>query len=406
VRGGERAVMVDLTRRDPEERPARTPPSHLLALALLACAPARLPEGPLLFVSEAGSGTVAAVDPSSGRVVKRLRVGLLPHEMVPSPDGEALYVVLVGSQAVAEVDLATLSVTRTFLTAPVPAHRDDGSVILPHRDKDAFSHTTCFDCHFPGPGGARPPYVGDRPFGIALSEDGKSLFVAHVNSGDLAEIERATGRITRRVHLAAAGEASEATALARVGQDLFVALRPRQPSSRPGVIRRLDAATLEPRGDTPAGSDPVTLLAREETREVLVSNFDSDTVSLVGASGERARFKAAPGPLGLVALPDRRQVLALDYYSNALSLIDLAQGTVTTRPLERAGRPYANPTEAAVMPDGRTAFVVTSGTEGHLVRVDLRRLRVLGDTPLNGLSFGIALAAAKPPRLASAGPLP
>ncbi|MCL6568141.1 MAG: hypothetical protein K6T35_04510, partial [Meiothermus silvanus] len=161
----------------------------LIGLGLAACnRPVSAPPHWVL-VSQAGSSTVAVVDPEAGTVVKRLTVGLLPHRLLVSPDRASVYVVLVGSQAVAELDLTTLNLRRTFLTAAVPLRRDDGSVIQAHQDQDAFSHTTCYDCH--GGGSAKPAIVGTRPFGITLSPDGLKLIVSQIRGGDLAVLDRA-----------------------------------------------------------------------------------------------------------------------------------------------------------------------------------------------------------------------
>lgn len=352
-------------------------------LALAACTSPARPDR--IFVSQAGSQTVIAVDADSGAIEARIDVGMLPHDLVVSPDHRTLYAAVVGSQAVAEIDVATAQLRRTMLTAPVPARRDDGTVIHEHVDRDAFGHTTCYDCHRPG--GAAPKYAGARPFGLLVAPDGARLYVSHLHSSDIAVLDLASGDIEATVHLAPAEAATEAVALARLGDEIWVALRPPQPSTLAGALRRLDAATLAPIGDVPAGSDPTALLALPD--RVLVSNFESDSVTEHRA-GAAIRHQAAPGPLGLAALPSGG-VLALDYYSNAVSVLDVAAGTSTTVPLEHAGEPYANPTHAAVSSDGRSAWIVSSGTDGHLLQLDLASMQVVRDVAIDGLSFGIAL---------------
>jgi DNA-binding beta-propeller fold protein YncE len=344
-----------------------------------------------IFVSQAGSATIAVIDADTGAVEAHLEVGMLPHNLVVSPDGRTLYAGIVGSQAIAEIDVATARLRRTMLTAPVPAVRADGSVIQPHVDQRAAGHTTCYDCHRPG--GALPKYAGNRPFGLLLSPDGGQLLVSHLRSADIAVLDLATGQIEATVALEPAGPATEAVALARLDDEIWVALRPPQPSLFAGALRRLDATTLAPRiplGDVATGSDPASLLAMPARSSVLVANFEASSVTEHGRAGAAIAHTAAPGPLGVTGLAEG-QVLALDYYANAVSFLDLDTGVARTVAL---GAPYANPTHAALASDGRTAWIVIGSTDGHLVQLDLASAQIMRDIAIDGLSFGIAVVSA------------
>ena len=344
-----------------------------------------------MFVSQAGSSTLLVVDAASGQTAARIEVGMLPHNLVVSADGRTLYAALVGSQAIAEIDTASLSLRRTLLTAPVPERRADGSLIQPHFDQDAFSATSCFGCHHAG--GAEPKYAGDRPFGLSLSPDGRRLYVTHLRASRLSVLDLDGGTLESSASLEPAGAATEVVAIDRLGDELWVALRAPRPSSEPGVLRRLKADTLEPIADLRAGADSGALLALPARNQVLVSNFASNTVTMhdAGDSGSAPfAFEAAPGPLGLTAL-DASRVLALDYYSNAVSFLDLDSRSAETLPLEHDGQPYANPTNAAVASDKQSAWIVASGTDGHLLELELSARKIVRDVAIDGLSFGVAI---------------
>ena len=166
-----------------------------------------------------------------------------------------------------------------------------------------------------------------------------------------------------------------------------MSLRPVQPSSDPGVVRFLDEDTLQPKAEFAAGSDPAALLALPERGSVLVSNFDSNEVLELSLRRAPRRFTVTPGPLGALALDDRRHALTLDYYSNGASWIDLETGQVTQLALELDGAAYVNPTRAAISPDGELAYVVSSGTDGHLLLLDLRTRSLRSAIAIDGLSF-------------------
>jgi sugar lactone lactonase YvrE len=386
---------------------ARPPTIACVAMACVAmpaCTSGAVPPGPpaapadRVFVSQAGSSTLLVIDAASGEAAARIEVGMLPHNMVVSPDRRTLYAALVGSQAIAEIDAATLSLRRTLLTAPVPERRLDGSTIQPHIDQDAFGASTCYGCHRPG--GAQPKYAGDRPFGLLLSPDGRRLYVTHLRSSRLTVLDLDEGRIESTTSLAAAGAATEVVAIDRMGDEIWVALRPPQPSMRPGALRRLNADTLEPIADVPTGADPGALLALPDRGRLLVSNFETDTVTMHDAgddgAGTTVRFEVAPGPLGLLAL-GANSVLAVDYYWNAVSFLDLDAGTAQTLPLAHDGLPYANPTNAALSSDGQSAWIVSSGTEGHLLQLDVQSRAIARDLSIDGLSFGVAVVPGIPP---------
>jgi hypothetical protein len=92
-----------------------------------------------------------------------------------------------------------------------------------------------------------------------------------------------------------------------------------------------------------------------------------------------------------MTLLDATSVLALDYYSNAVSFLDLDGGNADTLPLEHDGLPYANPTNAALASDGQSAWIVSSGTDGHLLQLDLGSRGIARDVSIDGLSFGVAV---------------
>ncbi len=381
-----------------------------LAIIAIAAACAKGPPSDRIFVSQAGSRTVAIFDGSTGTIERRLEVGLLPHGLLRSHDGRTIFVALTGSQSVAEIDVGSGTVRRSYLTGPVPARKADGSINQAHVDKGAFSgHLSCSDCHHGAPGGALPMYVGARPFGMLLSPDGRRLLVSHLRPtepdrlglepGSLAVIELATGTVERTVALGPAGAATEAVALAQVGSETWVVLRAPQPSVEPGVLRRLDPVTLAGLGDSPTGSDPVALLPLPARGTALVSNFETDTVSERRASdGAVVRdLVAAPGPLGLALLPGGRQVLALDYYFNSLSFLDLDGGPTSTIPLGAAASPYPNPTHAAIASDGESAWVVSGGTEGRLLQLQLASRTIIREVAIDGLSFDVAVAPGASP---------
>ncbi|MGH8370120.1 MAG: YncE family protein, partial [Gammaproteobacteria bacterium] len=295
--------------------------------------PAVPPQAKLAYISLPVSNAVSRISLATGRELNHIIVGSLPHNLQLSKDGSKLYVTLVGSQAVAELDVATGKLLRSILTEPVPRTRFDGSVIRGHVREHAFTATTCFACHNGNQGAATPTVVGSRPFGMHLSDDGKTLFVTNINSGNLSVIDLASGKLLKLIALSPDGDARQPTAIARLGDSLFITLLPILPSSSPAVLRRLDASDPEAsrHTDTLLGSEAYFLLPDSGRHMVYVSNFETDTVTSLDADGRILhRFPVGMGPRGLLPLPDGKHVLVANYYDNSVSEIDLTDAEVQT----------------------------------------------------------------------------
>lgn len=370
-------------------------PRLLLApslLALAACAPEA--ESPV-FISLPAADAVARVDPATGEVLSQTQVGMLPHLLQASADGASVYVVLTGSQAVAELDAASGEVKRTFLTAPVPAVREDGSPLPEHTRDGAAAHTTCFACHGRG-GRARPAVVGTRPFGMALSADGTRLFVANSKGGTLARIRLSDGALEALVPVAATGEAHEPTSLARLGGSLFLSVLPTLPPKDPGVravVRRLSADGERVLTELPTGANAGELRADEVRGELYVSNFETNTLTRLTAQGEAHGVSTVGnGPLGTLPTGDGALLVA-NYYDNSLSRVPLEGGDVLTVKLTRGDSTYVNPTHLTLR-DG-TLYVLSSGTAGHLLTVDPRTLAVTRAVKVGGLPFDLLAPSPK-----------
>ncbi len=350
----------------------------------------------LVLVSQAGSSTVAVIDPLRGETVKRITVGMLPHRLLVARSGE-VYAVLVGSQAVAEIDPVQLEVKRTMLTAPVPMTKADGSPIQGHVDRNAAGYSSCFACHNDAASGVKPLYVGGRPVGLTLSPDERELVVSHLRETRLSVLNRSSGALERTWSLTPAGTANEAADIARVGSRYAVSLRPKQPSTVAGALRWLDSSfmplSVAPLSDQPLGSDPSALLPLEKRNSVLISNFESNTVTEFRADTAGEATGVEPGPLGALSLPDGR-VLVLNYYSNSLSVVNLETHASQTVALRMNAQTFVNPTHAALSPSGRTAYIVSSGTDGHLLVFDLATLTIVRAIPIDGLSFDVAVIPA------------
>lgn len=100
-------------------------------------------------------GTVAVLDPQTGNVTKEIRTGLHPNDIISSPDGQFIYA--------------------------ANANSDRISVINTHRNEivEEISVKLSPD---------KNSYFGDSPNGLAISSDGKTLYVANGMDNALAVV--------------------------------------------------------------------------------------------------------------------------------------------------------------------------------------------------------------------------
>jgi len=366
----------------------------LAAAFTVSCGDSKSPQASApVFISMPVQDRILKVDPQSGVILSQTEVGRLPHHMVVDHNSRRLYVVLSGSQAVAEIDTDTGALLRTMLTEPVPETRPDGSRIDAHFDQNAFAQSNCGACHRGGTDGVKPTIVGSRPFGISLAEDGASLFVTNTRSGSISQIELASGQIIQRLNIDASQSAVEPTALARLGDQLFTSVLAPQPSPDAAVLKVLDAKTGQASREVATGPSANFVLADTQRQQLYVANFETNTISVFGLTGEkRAIYTVGPGPQGMQLTPDGRQLVVANYYGNSMSLVSLDTGEVTTFPLQLAEQKFANPSHLVITNDGATALVAASGTKGHLLQINLARRLIENALPIGPLPFDITAA--------------
>src|SRR4051812_43891178 len=162
----------------------------VLALTLLAAAcgkdtapvveapglPAPPPQPALgLYVTNEQSGDLSVIDIDKGEVVTTIKLGKRPRGIAASPDGTKLYIALSGSPAAGPgVDEKTL---------PPPDRSADGIGVV---DLKAGKLLTVIKS-------------GTDPEQVAVSHDGKTVFVANEDAGQLTFIDAGTNMISGTV---------------------------------------------------------------------------------------------------------------------------------------------------------------------------------------------------------------
>ncbi|MEK7282994.1 MAG: beta-propeller fold lactonase family protein, partial [Acidobacteriota bacterium] len=279
------------------------------------------PDGRSLYVTAQDAGALLVIDAAARRLERAIPVGLRPHSVVLSADGAVAYVSDSDADAVVVVDLLKRAVAATL-----PA--------------------------------------GFGPAGVALSPDGQTLFVANALGDDISVVDVA--RAAERARLAA-GRSPYGAAASPDGSHVLVTNR------LAAVARPTDPPTSE-----------VTVV-EARTGRIVARQMLRNAHLLEGAAF------VPPGDLALVAMVRPKNLVpALQVergwmMTNGIAVIDLERRRTAQLPLDDEDAFFADPSDVAVTPDGRLAFVSHGGVDAVSV-VDVAQLRgLLDETPDAGL---------------------
>ncbi|MBX2810972.1 MAG: beta-propeller fold lactonase family protein [Myxococcales bacterium] len=136
------------------------------------------------------------------------------------------------------------------------------------------------------------------------------------------------------------------------------------------------------------GSVPKYLTVTPNDRYLLVSNWCSDTLSVVSTrrNEQIQQIQVGKHPRGIVVSPDSRTAYVALMGAGRIAQVDLKHGTVDHFP---AGGP--TPRHLQISPDGHALYVSLS-QPGKVIRIDLRSRRVTNLVRSGAVTRGMALS--------------
>jgi PQQ-dependent catabolism-associated beta-propeller protein len=205
---------------------------------------------------------------------------------------------------------------------------------------------------------------------LALPAFADRLYVSNERAGIIQVIDTATDRVIggARIH-----DRPRGMALSPDGKQLFVAVSWWRDGKRPRTgrerIAALDAITLKPVRDYPAGTDPECVAAAPNGQRLYLSNEDAGTASIIDALSGKLRATLVTGiePEGVTASPDGRWVYVTAETSNVVTVIDAKQEKVTANMIVDA-----RPRVAIFTRDGAHAWV-SAELGGSVQLIDVKR---------------------------------
>ena len=309
---------------------ARLPLVSLL-VPLVAAAGPRAVSADLLIVLNKSDHEAVLVDPTTLEPVARIATGRGPHEVAVSPDGRLAYVSNYGMYGVfregervnepgntlSVIDLERRAVKDTF---------DLGAYAKPHgiavsRDGKRV-WVTCEDARSvleldAASGAVLEAWKTDQETShmIVPSKDESRLFVANIRSGSATIIERATDRVTS-LPTAPGAEGIDVTP---DGREVWVTNRADSSISvldagRDSVLAKIESA----------GRFPIRVKFTPDGREAWVSCLQSNAVTVFDARSRRylATIPVGAAPVGIQMSPDGRRAFVANTNDDLVTVID------------------------------------------------------------------------------------
>ena len=171
------------------------------------CAPiGRTADGKLVYSTNEADGTVSVIDTAAGKLLKQIKVGRRPRNVVFMPDGKHAYVNAENDGAIGYLDtvknvlIKPISIGTPGQIKPMGmALSADASKLYVSTGKGKMVFVIDTATNQPGASFE----VGQRPWGIALSADGKTLYSANGPSNDVSVVDLATNTVLKKVPVSA-----------------------------------------------------------------------------------------------------------------------------------------------------------------------------------------------------------
>jgi YVTN family beta-propeller protein len=357
----------------------------LLALALAAPPAAAEPlsgladPGHYVFVPSRASAEVAVIDIRLDRVVARVPVGRVPHQVVVADTLGRLATTNTADDTLSIVDLADLSTLATLALDLEPEHMELG----PDGDLLAVGNIAAGTVSLVSLGEAREVarIAGlHQPHNMTFSPDGRQLYVGNLGAGFVSVIDVEQGAVVAEIPV---GEPQLAATGAAAGEGDFQGIInvTRTPDGRLGfaaygegdrmaVIDLRTGATL---ATLQLGSQPWRAYSTADGRHMIVPNNGEATVSVISTASleEVARLPGAADMIGVNTGWFETVAFVLSRSEEKAVILDLER-------MEPAGELAlpGTPETGVVTPDGTRLYVALSSTDRVAV-IDVRERRLV-----------------------------
>ncbi|MFI6495243.1 beta-propeller fold lactonase family protein [Streptomyces sp. NPDC050564] len=230
-----------------------------------------------------------------------------------------------------------------------------------------------------------PIPVGDSPSGVAVSPDGRRVYVTNNDSASVSVIDATKNRTVGSP--IPVGDTPEGVAVSRDGR-VYVA------NGKSGSVSVIDPATNRTMGSPiPVGRFPSGVAISLDGRRVYVTSMKPASVSVIDTATNRTVGSPIPvekRPTGVAVSPDGHQVYVTNFSSDSVSVIDTATNRTVGSPIPVEKRP----TGVVVSPDGHQVYVA-NGKSDSVSEIDPATNHIADGIPVGNSPEGVAVSPAE-----------
>ena len=291
------------------------------------------PDGRRVYVANRGDGTISMIDTASDRVLASTPVAASTTALIQgvtlSPDGRRVYVNYYDG-ATGTRSFAVLHATTDTVISRIPL------------------------------GTAQPVPLGPNPQGMAISPDGRLLYIANNYDGGAVTIRDGTSG--QEVASVSAGPGAVPLGVA-AGPD---GLKAYLTFAGPNVIKVFDVPSKSVIATIPVGANPLGVAVAPDGVRVYVANELANSVTVIDTATNQVHAILLSGlsaPVGIAISPDGSRLYVVNKGNDTIHVMrttDLgADATVTVG---------GGPVGIAIAPDGKRAYVtqLTGNTVGKI----------------------------------------
>ena len=313
-----------------------------------------------IYASNEISGDLSVIDGASGKVVASVPLGKRPRGVVVSPDGRFIYVALSGSP------IGGPNVDESKL--PPPDKQADGVGVV-----NAASLTV-----------VRVLRGVSDPEQLAISPDGKTLYLASQDANQVVATDAESGRILATAY---AGGEPEGIAVSPDGGRVYAS------SEEGATVTAFGAPGLTPLGRIGVGERARGIaFAGDGKRAFVTGENDSSLTEIDVPGGAALRKVKLPGagakPMGVVVAPGGGLLFVTTGRGGMLLAVDPATLGVVGQ-----AKVGARPWGVAISPDGKRLFTA-NGPSGDVSELDAASLKLLRTIKVGDRPWGVAVGKA------------